>query len=63
VTTLKWSAADRLPDCDTCRNHLLSQDWTLTSAAASVGIEHGKSAGDMIRIWIHGYHERGHRPQ
>jgi hypothetical protein len=35
----------------------------LTEACASVGIEYGKSTGQMMHDYLAGYHDRGHREQ
>lgn len=30
------------------------------AACASVGIEHNRGTGDMLRVWMDGYHQNGH---
>ena len=46
------------PDCVECFEHM-NQPGML-EAAASVGIEHGKSTGQMIREAVDYFHARGH---
>lgn len=51
---------DGLTDCGDCVAYWDANPY-LTAACASVGIEHGKSTYQMIREYLAGYHERGHR--
>lgn len=46
--------------CPGCMQHYLDQPM-LFGAAASVGIEHGKSTGQMLREYFAAFHARGHR--
>jgi hypothetical protein len=46
-------------DCNECLSYM--QHPGLWHAAASVGIEHGKSSGEMIRATVGQYHGNGHR--
>ncbi len=46
------------PDCVECFEHM-AQPY-LVEAAASVGIEAGKSTGQMVREYIDAYHARRH---
>jgi hypothetical protein len=60
---LEWYATEDgkylgYPDCERCMEKI--SDPALTHAAASVGIEHGKSTGKMIKIVIDEYHAQGH---
>lgn len=52
-----------LPDCPQCRE-LLDVNLHLLGAAASVGIEHGKSTGQVITEYL-AYHHRadGHQEE
>lgn len=49
-------------ECGDCFEHRLTTPG-LAEACASVGIEHGKSAGAMLRDYLVQYHERGHQVQ
>lgn len=40
---------------------LVNAQPMLIGACASVGIEHGKSTRQMLREYLQGYHDRGHR--
>lgn len=51
---------DGMPTCDACHNWLTAQGWNIVHAAASVGIEHGKSGAQVIREYLAGYHARRH---
>jgi hypothetical protein len=44
-------------DCLDCRRDLEQAGWPLVARCSSVGIEAGKSAGEMIRVWIQGRHQ------
>lgn len=70
-----WSGTERQPACDgsgkpprpfdpaDCGDCLIfghSQPF-LMEAVASVSIEHGKSAGQLLREYLTAYHDRGHR--
>lgn len=46
------------PDCDKCIDYMQSDG--LVHACASVGIEHGKSTGEMLRISVEAFHAKGH---
>jgi hypothetical protein len=46
-------------ECGDCQMYRFSQPG-LVEACASVGIEHGKSAGQMLRDYLTAYHENGH---
>ena len=48
------------PDCSECRAFLDSNPH-LIGAAASVGIEHGKSTSQVIMEYLQVYHMRGHQ--
>jgi hypothetical protein len=47
-----------IPACDLCAEALLEPG--LVESCASVGIEHGKSAGLMLREYINQFHAGGH---
>lgn len=70
-----WCGNERLPvcegsgkpprsfdpwECGDCMMHVFATRG-LTEACASVGIEYGKSAGQMLYDYLAGYHDRGHR--
>lgn len=59
-TRLEWVDArfGQEPDCDPCRAYL-SRDH-MVGAAASVGIEHGMTTGQMLRTLAEQYHANGH---
>lgn len=46
-------------ECGGCLMHRFATPG-LTEACASVGIEHGKSAGQMLRDYLTAFHENGH---
>jgi hypothetical protein len=46
------------PDCDRCQREM--DHPFLVTACASVGIEKGKSTGQMMREYIDSFHIRGH---
>jgi hypothetical protein len=46
------------PLCDKCAEKI---DYGLIGAAASVGIEHGKSTSAMIHKYLSEYHVKGHK--
>lgn len=48
------------PDCEKCAAHMADMPH-LVEACASVGIEHGKSTGEMFKQYIGGYHFGGHQ--
>lgn len=47
------------PDCDKCIDYMHTPG--LAEACASVGIEHGKSTGEMLRISVEEFHKRRHK--
>lgn len=47
-------------DCGKCVDHYFGQPF-LVEAAASVGIEHGKSTEQMLHEYFAAYHKRGHK--
>lgn len=47
--------------CPDCRAFYVNDHDALISACASVGIEEGKSTGAMLRLYMEGYHNDGHR--
>lgn len=47
--------------CPKCRAYYLSKHDALVGACASVGIEEGRSTGEMLRLYMEGYHRDGHR--
>lgn len=49
----------KIAECADCEQHALAEPM-LAGACASVGIEHGKSTAQMVRLYLAGYHERGH---
>ena len=53
---LEWSGC--WPACIECFDHLRSQGLALLEACASVGIENGNSAGENLRIYMQGHHDR-----
>jgi hypothetical protein len=72
-----WSGTERQPacegsgkaprpfdpnECGDCMMHVFRTPG-LTEACASVGIEYGKSTGQMMHDYLAGYHDRGHREQ
>lgn len=48
------------PACEECFDYIHTPG--LLEACASVGIEHGKSTGLMLREFIDAYHARRHQP-
>ncbi len=60
---LTWTGdeADLLgyPDCPECLEYLTQPG--MVEAAASVGIERGKSTGLMLREVVEAFHARGHQ--
>jgi len=56
----QWPATHDVMECGGCMEYLRSQPH-LAGACASVGIEHGRSTGQMLRDYLTGFHERGHR--
>lgn len=46
--------------CADCRAFYTSNRDTLTAACASVGIEHGITQGEALRMYLDGYHDAGH---
>lgn len=52
---------DRLgyPGCPDCFEYMMRPG--MIEAAASVGIEYGKSTGLMLRDVVNSYHARGHK--
>lgn len=48
-------------DCARCAQWYLGHTTMIVEAAASVAIEHGMSTAAMLRSYIAGYHNRGHR--
>ena len=47
------------PDCDRCEEYMLRPHFA--GACASVGISHGKSTDEMVRVAVGAFHGRGHR--
>lgn len=47
-------------DCHACQLHYLHNREALNAACATVGIEHGASEAQMLRVWLDGYHANGH---
>jgi len=47
--------------CSECRAFYVSNRDALMYACASVGIVEGKSTGAMLRLYMEGYHNDGHR--
>lgn len=60
---LRWvhpEADDRVaPDCRRCHDYISNPG--MVHAAASVGIEHGKSTDEMLMIAAEQYHASNHR--
>lgn len=48
-------------DCPACWEYCFDNPG-LAGACASVGIERGKSTGEMLHDYLADYHSRGHRP-
>jgi hypothetical protein len=57
MTLPKWYL-----DCDKCRAHADSEPFLL-EAFASVGIEHGKSSGQMAEEYFVHFHRNGHKAE
>lgn len=56
------SIVDLVPDhCAQCLEHFRSTPF-LVEAFASVGIEHGKSSGQMAKEYFAVFHRNAHRP-
>lgn len=55
---LRWDPSGR-PDCLPCLEYLFAQPH-LVGACASVGIERGKSTGQMLCEYLSAYHDRDH---
>lgn len=51
---------DLLPRCGKCLQHFFEHP-TMIEACASVGIEHGKSTGQMLKEWYAIFHKRKHQ--
>jgi len=47
--------------CPACRAYCVTNQDALVAACASVGIEEGKTTGAMLRLYMEGYHNDGHR--
>jgi hypothetical protein len=47
--------------CGECEEHALASPH-LVGACSSVGIEHGKSTGQMMAEYLRSFHGRGHTP-
>lgn len=47
-------------ECGDCMMRVFATQG-LTEACTSVGIEYGKSTGQMLHDYLAGYHDRGHR--
>jgi hypothetical protein len=60
----EWTrvAVADLTDCPDCQAHATG-NLSLSAACASVGIEHGASAGEMMRRYLAVFHRRGHRDE
>ena len=56
----QWPATRDVMECGGCMGYLNSQPH-MAGACASVGIERGKSTGQMLREYLEAFHERGHR--
>ena len=52
----------RVAECMDCEQHAIREPH-IVGACASVGIEHGKSTAEMMKIYLDGYHKRGHKPR
>lgn len=50
-----------LTACPDCQRYVDQFGWALVGACASVGIERGKTTGQMAVEFIRSYHNRGHQ--
>lgn len=48
-------------DCPECEGHAVAGGWALVHACASVGIEHGRTTGEEIGLYLAAFHRNGHR--
>jgi hypothetical protein len=48
--------------CARCLDHYFDTPF-LAEACASVGIEHGRTTGDMLTRYLAQYHQRGHKEE
>lgn len=58
---LQWDDELGVPLCDKCAAHLDGHGHAMLFAFDSVGIEHGKSAGQMAYEYFSAYHAHGHK--
>ena len=56
----QWPAVRDVMECGGCVKYLNSQPH-LAGACASVGIERGRSTGQMLREYLEAFHGRGHQ--
>ena len=56
---LQWE--NGFPLCDKCAAHQRARGYALEFAFSSVGIEKGKSSGQMAREYFSAYHACGHK--
>lgn len=52
-------STEEILNCARCQQHHLETPF-LEEACASVGIEVGRSAAQLLRAYLKGYHQRGH---